>query len=231
MVSLEDAVIARLETHGEHFEIYVDPDLIEEYHEGSLENLEDLFAVDTVFKDAKKGERASEESMRKAFETTDFFAIAEKILEKGQIQLTTEKRREMIENKRKKIVALIARNAINPQTGTPHPPQRIEMAMEEAGVHVDPFKSVERQVPRVLDALRPIIPIRFEKVKIAVHLPGTEYGKLYGDIISMGKILREEWQGDGSWIGLVELPAGLQTDFYNLLNEKTKGTAETKVVK
>jgi len=103
--------------------------------------------------------------------------------------------------------------------------------MEEAGVHVDPFKSVERQVPAIMEALRPILPIRFEKIKVAVHLPGDEYGKLYGDIVQMGKLIREEWQKDGTWIGIVELPAGLQNDFYELLNDKTKGNAETKIVK
>ncbi len=231
MVSLEDAVIARLERHGEKFEIYVDPDLIELYHEGKLENFDDLFAVDEIFRDARKGERASEESMMKAFGTTDFETIAKWILDHGHVQITTEKRREMVEAKRKAIVHYIARNAINPQTGTPHPPQRIEMAMEEAGVHIDPFKSVEKQVPTILEALRPIIPIRFEKIKIAVKLPGDAYGKLYGDIIAMGRIVREEWQPDGSWIGVVELPAGLQDEFYDVLNEKTHGMAETKILK
>ena len=135
------------------------------------------------------------------------------------------------ENKRKQIVASIVRNAINPQTGTPHPAQRIELAMEEAKVHIDPFKPVDIQVQGVLDKLRPIIPIRFEKLKIAVKLSAENYGRSYGDITGFGKILKDEWLTDGSWVGLVEIPAGLQSEFYDKLNKKTKGDVETKIVK
>ncbi len=136
----------------------------------------------------------------------------------------------MQEAKRRKIVSIIAANAINPQTKTPHPPKRLEMAMEEAKVHVDPFKSAEEQVEAVLDALRPILPIRFETAQVAVKLSGDDHGKCYGDILSFGKVIREEWQKDGSWIGVVELPAGLQTELYDRLNERTHGAVETRVV-
>ncbi|MDG6220118.1 MAG: ribosome assembly factor SBDS [Candidatus Thermoplasmatota archaeon] len=231
MVSMDDAVIARLERAGEHFEILVDSNLLEKYHEGSLEKIEDLFAIETIFEDSRKGERASEENMEKAFQTTEFIKIADYILEHGHVQLTTEKRREMIEKKTKLVISEIARNAMNPQTRTPHPPQRIEAAMKEAGVHIDPFKPVEAQIPGILEALRPVIPISFDKIKIAVKLPGTEYGRLYSDMVGMGKIIREEWLKDGSWAGIVEIPAGIQNEFYEALNEKTKGLAETKLVK
>jgi ribosome maturation protein SDO1 len=103
--------------------------------------------------------------------------------------------------------------------------------MEEAKVHVDPFKSAEAQVQGVLNALRPLIPIKFDKVKIAVRLAPDDYGKCYGDLKNFGSIIREEWQGNGYWIGVVEMPAGMQTDFYQKLNEKTKGSVETKVIK
>src|SRR4030067_215956 len=85
-----------------------------------------------------------------------------------------------------------ARNPTTPQPGAPHPPQRIEIAMEEAKVHVDPFKGVEEQVKDVLSALRPLIPIRFEKVRIAVKLSAEDSAKCYGDLKAFGTILREE---------------------------------------
>ncbi|MCK4717577.1 MAG: ribosome assembly factor SBDS [Thermoplasmata archaeon] len=228
---LEDTIIARLERYGEHFEVLIDPILVEVYKDGAMENEKELFATEVIFKDAHKGDRASDESMNKAFETTEFLVVAKYIMDHGDIQLTTEKRKEMLESKTKAIVSEIARNAINPQTKAPHPPQRIELAMKEVGVHVDPFKSVESQVTSVMEAIRPILPIRFEKVKVAVKLPGTEYGRLYGDITKMGKVLKEEWLKDGSWVGMVEIPAGIQIEFYDLLNEKTKGAVETQLVK
>src|SRR2546428_9298729 len=131
----------------------------------------------------------------------------------------------------KQSIKLTDKNESNPKTTTPHPPQRIEIAMEEAKVHVDPFKPVEEQVKEVLDALRPLIPIRFEKARIAVRLGAEDAAKSYGDIKGFGTILKEEWQRNGAWVGVVEMPAGMQTEFLNRLNAKTKGNVEAKVLK
>lgn len=231
MVDLEKAIIARLETHGENFEILIDPEVAQKFKKGEDVDLVENMVIDTVFKDARKGDKASEEKMKEIFGTTDVTPIAKEIVEKGQVQLTTEQRKEMQENKKKQVVAEIARNAVNPQTGAPHPPQRIENAMEEAKVHIDPFKPLEILVNEVMGALRPLMPIRFEKVRIAVRLSGDDYGKCYGDMKGYGSIQKEEWQKDGSWIGVVEIPAGLQTEFFEKLNSRTKGSVETKILK
>jgi ribosome maturation protein SDO1 len=230
MVNLEDAVIARLEYYGEHFEILVDPDMAADFKRGKEIELEDILAVEEVFKDAKKGDKASEEAMMKAFNTSDPLEAAAHIIKKGQVQLTAQQRKEMQEDKRKKIIATITREAINPQTKLPHPTRRIEIAMEEAKIHVDPFKSVDEQVNIVLKAIRTKIPIRFEKVKVAIRVPGDYTGKIYNIIPEFGKTKKEEWQQDGSWIAVVEIPGGMQDNFYRKLNELTHGEVETKLL-
>jgi ribosome maturation protein SDO1 len=231
MVKLEDAVIARLEIENENFEILVEPESAQKFKNGEDIPILESLVIDTIFKDSKKGDKASEEKILKVFGTNDIAAVAKRILLDGTIQLTTEQRKQMQENKRKQIVASIVRNAINPQTGAPHPAQRIELAMKEAKVQIDPFKPVDIQVQYALDKLKPIIPIRFEKLKIAVKLSGENYGRTYGDITGFGKIIKEEWQSNGSWIGVVEIPAGLQSEFFDKLNKKTKGEVETKIIK
>ena len=231
MVDLEEAIVARYESHGESFEILIDPDVVQKMKDGKEVDLVDHMVIDTIFKNAKKGTRAPEEKIKEVFGTTEPMQVAKVIVLKGEVQLTTEQRHVMQENKRKRIVEYIARNAMNPQTGGPHPPTRIETAMEEAKVHIDPFKSVEAQVPAIMDALRPLIPIRFDKVRIAVKVSGDNYGRCYEDFKHFGKITKEEWQKDGSWIGIVEMPAGLQTEFFEKINNKTHGEAEMKVLK
>ncbi len=227
----KEFVIARIEKAGEKFEVLVKPDAVQKLRDGKDVNILDNLAIDEIFRDAHKGSKASEERMQEFFGTTEPMEVARQIIKRGEIQLTTEQRREMLEAKRKQIVQYIAANAINPQTGAPHPPQRIEIAMTEAKVHVDPFKPIEEQVKDVLDALRPLIPIRFEKARIAVRLTAEDSAKCYGDIKAFGTILREEWQPNGSWIGVVEMPAGMQTEFLERLNAKTKGNVEAKVLK
>ena len=231
MVTLEDAVIARLEYYGEHFEILVDPDMAADFKRGEAIEVQEILAVEEVFKDANKGDKASEEAMMKAFNTTDILDAAAIIIRKGHVQLTAQQRKEMTEEKRKKIVATITREAINPQTKLPHPARRIEIAMEEAKIHIDPFKSVDEQVNTVLKAIRIKIPIRFERVQVAIKIPGDFSGKVYNVIPEFGKTRKEEWQQDGSWVAIVEIPGGVQDNFYRKLNELTHGQVETKLLK
>ncbi len=224
-------VIARIEKAGDKFEILVKPDAVQRIRDGKEVDLLAELAIDQIFRDAHKGSKASEEKMGELFGTTEPLDVARQIIKRGEIQLTTEQRRQMLEAKRKQIIQYIAANAINPQSGAPHPPQRIEIAMNEAKVHVDPFKGVEEQVKDILDELRPLLPIRFEKVRIAVRLSAEDSAKCYGDIRAFGSVVKEEWQGSGAWIGVVEMPAGMQTEFLERLNAKTKGNVETRILK
>lgn len=231
MVALDESIIAKLKTHGKTFEVFVDPDGALAFKRGDPVKIENILAVEDVFSDARNGDRPAEQDVINAFGTTDALKIAEKIINEGELQLTTEQRRKIQEDKKKQVIAFIARNAINPQTKAPHPPARIETAMDEAGIHIDPMKSVEEQVDITMKAIRPIIPIRFEEVKIAVKLPPEYAAKAYGGVAKFGNLLKQEWQNDGSWIGVISIPAGMQDELYSLLNSLTKGSAETRLIK
>jgi ribosome maturation protein SDO1 len=231
LVSLENAVVARLQKGGDHFEILVDPHEAEHILDGKTENVLSALAIDAIFSDSKKGTHAPIESLQKQFKTTDISTIVKEIIQKGEIQLTTEQRHEMQQQKKKRIVDLIVKNAMDPKTKMPHPRTRIELAMDEAKVHIDPFKSVNQQMKTIIEVLRPILPISIEQVRISVKIPPEHVGKAYSAVRSFGTLEREEWQSDGSWIGIVKLPAGMQADFYDRLNTLTKGNIETRILK
>jgi len=228
---MDGMVIARLEYSGHTFEIILEADYVNDGRQDDWKDILEHMPAEEIFSDARKGKRAPQEDIDSAFANTDVKSIAIDILQRGQVQLTTEQRRAMQEDKRKQIVALIVRESMNPQTKTPHPPQRIESAMEEVGIHIDPMKPVSVQVKDVVQALRAVLPISFEKLKLAIKLSGVDYGKCYGDIKGMGAISKEEWTADGSWVAVVEIPAGLQQDLFSKLNEKTKGNVESKIIK
>lgn len=230
MVSLDESVIARLKKGKHQFEVYVDPDGAFAFRRGEKVNIEDIIAVESVFSDAGQGDHVSESELEGAFGTTDIMEVAKNIILHGELQLTKEQRKHILEEKTRQIITVIAQNAINPQTMTPHPPARIERAMEEAKIHIDLYKSVEEQVNIVMKAIRPIIPIRFEEINIAVKVPGEYAAKSYGEISKFATLVRNEWQGDGSWVAVVKMPAGMQNDFYSLINHLTKGDAETKIL-
>lgn len=231
MVKVEDAVVARWETQGSRFEVLVDPLAVQELKDGKTVDLSDKLALDQVFKDARKGDKISEEHLERTFHTRDLAAIARQIILKGEVQVTTEQRHRLQGAKHKQIVATIARNAMNPQTGAPHPPARIEAAMAEAKVHVDPFRSADVQVQEILAKLRPIIPIRLDTVRVRIRLPAQHYPRVIGELKGLGRLTDEQWLSDGGWSGILEIPAGVQTELYERLNARTKGAAETALVK
>jgi ribosome maturation protein SDO1 len=233
MISLDEAVTARLESHGQRFEVLVDPDAALAIKRGEFDGeLEGVIAAEDVFEDASRGDRPPETALEEVFGTTDPLEVIPEVIRDGEIQITADQRREMQEQKHRQLIQKITRNAVNPQMDdAPHPPERIESALEETDFRVDPMEPVENQVDDALDALRPVIPIRFDEVTVAVQVPADHAGAAQSRIRQFGELEREEWQADGSWIGVIRFPAGMQNEFYDLVNEHTSGEAETQIVR
>jgi ribosome maturation protein SDO1 len=226
----EKYTIARLTKDNEHFEILVKPEKALDYRTGKIARITEVLAAETIFADANKGTKVSEEQMRKAFETTDPLKIADAILKKGTLQLTTEQRRKMTEDKRKQVIDFISRQAVDPKTNLPHPPLRIENAMEQIRYPIDPHKPVEEQARDIVKLLRPILPFKIEQISLGVRIPAEYSARAYGPIKNFGTIKQEEWRADGSWHGILEMPAGAYASFLNKLGEITKGSGEAKII-
>lgn len=228
MVSTEKAVVARLESHGKKFEILVDPDVAVRVKKGEDVGVKDLVVYENVFEDARKGLRHKDEDVKKVFGNADFKTIAFAIVKKGEVQLTTDQRRRMREAKVLEVATLISRRAVDPRTKTPHPPQRIINAIEQVKAPISEFEPAAAQVERVMDALRAVLPLSVEQMDIQVRIPAAHAAKAYGRIRDFGHLKKEEWRSDGSWVGVIEIPAGMQGDFYSLLNGLTHGEGEAK---
>lgn len=222
--------VVRMNAGGQNFEVLVNPEEAYSYRTGKEISLSKVLVTDTIYSDAKKGMRAPEEDLKKAFGTLEVQEIIPKILKKGILPLTAEQRRKLTEEKRRQIIAFVARNCIDPRTKLPHPPLRIEQAMEQVSISIDPFRSVEEQANEVIKLLRPILPLSTEKVTVHVRIPPQYTGKAYGMIRSFGALKKEEWRPDGSWSGLIEMPGGLYGPFLEKLGEATKGNLEAKLI-
>ena len=223
--------LARLKKQGHVFEIDIDPDMAEAYIERQPDvEISDVLKAESVFADAKKGQLASESEMESVFGTSEPLEVAKKILAEGEIQLTSEHRRKQQEKKYRKVLDVLHRNSIDPRSKAPHPVQRLERALEEAKIKIDPHKPVETQVNEIVKKLRPILPIKFGTIKIAITLPAQYAAKGYGTISSYGNLKKEEWRTDGSWYAVIELPSGMQNEFYEKLNSLTHGEAESTII-
>ncbi len=222
---------ARITKAGEKFEILVKPDPALDYKMGKPISISQMLVIDEIYGDASKGTHASDEKLQKSFGTTEPLLVAGEIMKHGELQLTTEQRRQLVEDKRKQVIAFISRNCIDPRTGTPHPPIRIEQAFAQIRIVIDPFKPAEEQAKAVIDELRSLLPLRIDKMKVAVKVFPEHAAKAYGSIKGYGTITKEEWQADGSLVALVEMPAGLYGSFIDRIGKITQGTVQTKVLK
>ncbi|RLE73211.1 MAG: ribosome assembly factor SBDS [Thermoprotei archaeon] len=223
-------IIARLTVKDKNFEILVYDDKVWKYKEGRINDIREVLVGDIVYTNLRKGEKASQEELRKNFGTTDIYTIADEILKRGEIQITSEQRKKMIEEKKKRIIDFISKNCIDPRTKLPHPPLRIELALKQAKIGIDPFKPIEQQINSIIKELQKILPLKISKIIMGIVIPPQYVGKAYSYIYSSGKILRSNYLSDGSWSIELELPAGLQGKVIEDLNKLTKGNVRIRRV-
>ena len=226
----KDFTIVRHQTGGEKFEILVDPDKGLLYKKGEMGEVANVMMADFIFTDAKKGEKASSDKLEKIYETSDPFEVAKIMFEKGTFQLNAQQRKEIVEQKLKQIINIISKTYVDPKTKLPHPPVRIENALEDAKINIDPFLEAEEQVQDIVQALRSILPMSSESIQIALKIPAEYTGKSYGTVKNYGTIKREEWQANGSWVAVVEIPAAMQLELLDILGKETQGNVQSKIV-
>jgi ribosome maturation protein SDO1 len=46
-----------------------------------------------------------------------------------------------------------------------------------------------------------------------------------------GEIKRDEWQKDGSWVAVLELPAAMQLELLDKLGKATQGNLQSRILK
>ncbi len=216
-----------VEYKPKELEILVKPDEALEYKRGEIDSFEKVLFVREIFTDAQAGDKASASTLEDEFGTKNILEAAKKLFDRGNMELTMEQKNDIREEKRKKLVNMIARRAMNPQTGNPHPPKRIENALEEAGVHIDPMESVEAQFEDAVDKIKPKMPISLEDKELAIKIPNKYAGKCYGKLKDLTNVEDEEW-GDEAFMAKVTLPAGAKQELVEALNKVCHGDLEIR---
>ena len=227
---MADVTVVKYSYEGEKFEILVKPDPALEYKLGKKKDISSVLVSDDIYTDSSKGTKPSIEKLLKAFKTEDATEIAEKILQKGDLNLTTEQRRKMVEEKKKQLVEFIAKTYVDPRTHLPHPPLRIEQAMKDARISVDSQKSVDEQVMDIVEKLRSIIALKSENLSLEIIIPAQFASQSYAVLKSVGSLKKEEWQNNGSLKAILEIPAAARPHVIDRLGSITKGSASVEVI-
>ena len=230
MVNVNEASVIKLKTHGLHFEILVDGNGAIAFKEGKIADVREILAVQKVFSDARKGLEASEMQMQQIFGSKDPVVVAKIILQKGEVPLTKEYKDNLREQKKKQIIDYIHRNAVDPKTLAPHPPQRIEAALDEAKFHINEMDVFDKQVQEAIKSIHHILPLKFVTKDISVTISAKYAHQSYPTLKSFGKVMKEDWLNDGSLKVVVEIPGGLEEDFYSKLSALCHGDMEAEVI-
>ncbi len=228
---VDKVTVIRYSYEGEKFEILVKPDPALEYKLGKRKDISSILVSEEIYSDSNKGTRASTEKLQKAFKTTDLTAIAERIVKKGDLNLTTDQRRKMTLAKRKQIVEFIAKTYVDPKSHLPHPPLRIQQAMDDGRISIDPHKTVDDQIKDIVEKLRSIIPLKSENLTLEIIVPAQYSAQSYSVLKSTGTLSKEEWQSNGSLKAILEIPAAARPNVIDRLGSITKGTASVEVLK
>ena len=216
---------------GDKFELLVKPDPAFDYKIGKLSEISKILISEEIYTDSNKGTRATNEKLNQVFKTTDPAKIAEIIMKKGELNLTTEQRKKMTSEKRKQLVTFIAKTYVDPRSHLPHPPLRIEQALDDGRVSIDPFKNIDEQVKDIVEKLRPIIPLKSENIILEISVPAQFVAQSYTVLKSTGTLKKEDWQTNGSLKAILEIPAAARPRVIDRLGSITKGTATVEVVK
>jgi ribosome maturation protein SDO1 len=217
--------VIRLNLDGNKFELLVKPDPALEYKLGKRTDLSSVLISDEIYSDANKGSRVGVEKLVKYFNTTDPTEISKQILSRGELSLTTEQRRKMVEEKRKQIIQYINKNFVDPKTHIPHPLTRIESALDQARLIIDPFKRPEEQIKTILDSLRKILPLKSESVRLTITIPPQFSAQSYSVLKTAGNFNGEQWLSDGSLKVIIEINAGVKGVILDRIGSVTKGSA------
>jgi len=220
--------IARLRSGKLTFETMVDLDNAVKLRKGETVDIKEVIRDTAVYTDLKKGMHAGKDELENVFGTTELPVVVEKIVKKGQVEVTQEFRDEALENRKKQIIDFLARNAVDARTNRPFTPDMLENSLKEAGVKIED-RPVDKQISAVLDRLKTIIPIKVETKKIKIKIPAEHTGRAYGIIQEYKE--KENWLGDGSLEVVLNIPVGIQGEFYDKLNNITHGSAITEEVK
>ena len=218
--------LLKLRSHGRDFEVAVDADKAVAYKQGEAVDIDEIIQADGIFADMKKGLAASEEALKEVFSTTDTAEIVKLMFAKGELQFTQKYRDQLQEQKTKQVLTYIQRHAMNPQTKLPHPLTRIEAAMQEAKVRIDPLGQTETQAKEIVKKLQPILPIAIMQAKLQLHAPAAHAGRVRGIVPNYGTLKQENWLSDGSLQLVLELPAGMQEECMRELNNVTQGSIQ-----
>ena len=220
--------IVKLKQDKNTFELLTKPGKALKFREGKCGWNEVLFS-DEIYKNPSKGERFTGKELNKTFGTENLEEVAKIIIEKGELQLSAQERKEKMEQIRNGIVTYISQYYIDPKIKNAIPRTRVEAAMESLKFRIDSDLPVEKQA---LDLVKkfPNIGLVVKKVETLVTLtiPYQYLHQTKAIIYGNARIQGQKQTDEGIEYQVSMIP-GDYDKIISSLNKVTKGDYQMKL--
>ena len=159
--------------------------------EGKMGISNATFADEVFISPHSKGVIAKPPELAKAFPGKSGNDILQFIAEKGEIQYSAEERKQLIEEKKKRIVEYIHKYYVDPSTNNPHPVNRINNAIDQLKIQIDLDGPMEKELKEVETRINDVLPCKRMETEVIATIPNDfakpadQAMKKYGRITSV----------------------------------------------
>lgn len=232
MVNVDEAFEVRYKKEGNQFEVLVDFDKLNLFRKKPEEiSVYDVLADNKIFKNQKRGEIACENIFQEIFRTTDKEVILKEILLKGECQIPTAYLNKLRAEKRLQVIGYIVENSINPQNKSKYTPSMIEREVDKLKFNFEPNRDFTSQAEDVIKLLKKVMPISMEKIILQIEIPGQYCGNFYGQFRKFGKVIKEDYNNNGSLVMKMELIESRLDEVVNFIKNNSNDEGAYFIIK
>jgi ribosome maturation protein SDO1 len=206
------------------FEILCKPKTVNQYRQGKLD-LKQVLVSTNIYKNSTTGILPSKLELEAVFEDSDPTKCIEKILKKGDYQMTTEERREILDQRKAKVIQYFHKYYVNPKTNIPHTPTMIENGIREGKCKIDLTTSFDRTIAHVHKKLLGILPLKKCEMEVTLTIKHAYLGKVNNFLSKYATIKSDKYDHIGCTMEVGIVPGEYDT-LLKQLNDVTKGDFE-----
>lgn len=216
-------IIVKYKKDGHNFEILTHHGKVEPYKEGTI-GWSNVPYIEAIFKDSAKGDRYTDFQLKESFGTSSIEECMKIIVDRGELQLTSEDRKKKKEELKRKIINEIHKYYLDPKTMKSHPITTLESAIERTKINITLEKGFQRQFDEIVKKLPEFIPIRKCVMEGTLTIPNTYIGKAQGVISKFAEEGSKKYLSTHLEVQVSVIP-GVYDNFMKELSSATKGEA------
>jgi ribosome maturation protein SDO1 len=185
-IRLTNVSLVRMKKGKKRFEIACYQNKVHDFQSGVEKNIDEVLQIPQVFMNVSKGQVASSEDLKAAFNTTNIDEIIQEILKKGEIQLSEKERAQQNAKLHNEILSIISAKCINPKSKKRYPPTMIDKALKELKFNFVNARSAKSKALEGIKLLveKQIIPIARAKMRVKVTLKTSKYENYKSEFVT-----------------------------------------------